>query len=170
MESLTTAQIQQAFVNCSKRAAAAISVPPLDDVAWPDLDFFAWRNPRMPERAYLAAWIGDELVAIELRSGSGRKVAAVRSSMCDFCHTVHSAGAVRLFAAAKAGQAGRRGDTVGAYICTDLACSAYIRGTKRPGRIQPVSTMTTQERADRVSKALNGFVERILDRTVSGTV
>jgi len=37
----------------------------------------------------------------------------------------------QLFVASRAGAAGKNGNTVGTYICSDLACSLYIRGLRR---------------------------------------
>jgi len=42
----------------------------------------------------------------------------------------HRGTDIALFVAAHAGTAGRQGNTVGTYICADLACSLYIRGIK----------------------------------------
>ena len=161
MEPLSDDEIANGFINLSRRAAKAVQIPDLSAVDWGGLDFFSWRHPRTPDRAYLAIRYDGKPVAVELRAAAGR--AASRTSMCEFCHTVHSMGSVRLFSAAKAGTAGRRGDTLGHYLCADLACSAYVRGRKRPIRVQPATTATPEERAEQVVRAVQGFVHRITD-------
>ena len=70
-----------------------------------------------------------------LRSG-GRAAAAAADStvrrpgagLCNLCHSAREANDVLLFAAPRAGAAGRQGNTVGTYICADLDCSLYARG------------------------------------------
>ncbi|MGH8875906.1 MAG: FBP domain-containing protein [Stackebrandtia sp.] len=164
MKELTVDELRGSFANCSKREAAAIALPDLDVVAWDDLDFLGWRNPRMPQRAYLAVPFAGKVVGLvfrsaERRGGSG----AMRSSMCEFCQTVHSAGGVTLFTAKKSGGAGRKGDSVGTYFCSNLECSLYVRGKKKPARVQPESTMTVEERIDRLLYKVNGIVARIME-------
>ncbi|HZE38309.1 MAG TPA: FBP domain-containing protein [Stackebrandtia sp.] len=166
MNPISAADLRAAFVNCSKREATAVVLPELDAVAWEDLDFLAWRNPRMPQRAYVACWVGDRLVAMVFRAATRRAGdGAMRTSMCEFCHTVHSAGGVTLFTANKSGTAGRRGDSVGTYFCADLDCCLYVRDKKRPKRVQPQSTMTVDERIERLTEKLHGIVSRVLEPT-----
>lgn len=163
MNPLTAAELQSSFVNCSKREAASIPLPELSDLAWSNLDFLAWRNARTPQRAYLIAPTPEGPVGMVFRIAAARNAAgAMRSSMCEFCHTVHSAGGVTLFTAAKAGTRGRRGDSVGSYFCTDLACSLYIRQLKRPRRVQPASTLGEAERIERLRTRLSGVVKNVV--------
>ena len=54
--------------------------------------------------------------------------------------------------APKAGRAGQQGNSVGAYICSDLACSLYVRGKKDAGagaRLHETLTLEEKIRADR---------------------
>lgn len=46
------------------------------------------------------------------------------------CLTTRTAGGVALLTARRTGTAGRQGNTVGQYMCTDLACSLYVRGRR----------------------------------------
>jgi hypothetical protein len=43
-----------------------------------------------------------------------------------------TAGGVTLMTARRAGPDGRQGNSVGQYLCTDLACSLYARGLRAP--------------------------------------
>jgi hypothetical protein len=76
---------------------------------------------------------------------------------------VHSGNGVSLLTARKAGAAGREGNSVGAYMCTDLACPLYIRGRKIPdgtgGRIQ--ESLTVEEQIDRMRGNLAEFVAKV---------
>ncbi|MGH3247747.1 MAG: FBP domain-containing protein [Trebonia sp.] len=137
MESLTEQEIRAAFVNCSKGEAKRLHVPrDLAGQPWDDLDFLGWRDPQAPDRAYLVADLGNGFgdglgngpVAIALRSPAsapGQK----RTNLCSICLTSH-VGGVTLMVAPRSGKAGQQGNSVGAYICGDLACSLYTRGRK----------------------------------------
>jgi hypothetical protein len=129
VEPLTEQDIRAAFVNCSKGEAKRLHVPRnLAEQPWDDLDFLGWRDPQAPNRAYLVADLGDGPLAIALRSparASGQK----RANMCSICLTSH-VGGVSLMVASRTGKAGQQGNSVGAYLCGDLACSLYTRGKK----------------------------------------
>jgi hypothetical protein len=128
VEALTEQEIRAAFVNCSKGEAKRLHVPrDLAGQPWDDLDFLGWRDPGAPDRAYLVADLGDGPVAITLRSAAapGHK----RANLCSICLTGH-VGGVSLLVAPRTGKAGQQGNSVGAYICGDLACSLYTRGKK----------------------------------------
>lgn len=127
---VTEAQIRASFVNCSKGDARRLSVPSdLDRRDWEALDFLGWSDDTFAGRAYVVAPGGDGIIGVALRHASS---SSRRAQMCTVCQTTHPSGGVALMTAAKAGAAGRKGDSVGAYICSDLACSAYARGTRTP--------------------------------------
>jgi hypothetical protein len=69
---------------------------------------------------------------------------------------------VALMVAPRPGASGRNGNTVGTYLCTDLACSLYARHLKRPERVQPVETLSTEKRIERVRTNLDTFVGRVV--------
>lgn len=166
MEPLSETRLRDSFSNCSKGEAARIVLPDLATLPWADLDFLGWRNQRTPQRAHLVTLVDAEPMGLLLRAAENRGTSgAMRSSMCEFCQTVHSGGGVTLFTAKKVGGSGRRGDSVGTYICSNLECSAYIRGRKRPARVQPESTLTEAERIERLTTKLDGFMRRVLDPT-----
>ncbi|GIE94762.1 FBP domain-containing protein [Paractinoplanes rishiriensis] len=161
MEPLTERDIRDSFVNCSKGEASRIKMPPdLAATPWADLDFLGWTDPGAPLRALLVLPSREGIV---LRRPESRRTTAMRSSMCRVCLTGHSSDGVTLFVAALAGPAGRQGNTVGEYICSDLACSLYLRGKRQPrGRlVRPEESLTLDERVDRALTNLNGFVKRV---------
>jgi hypothetical protein len=161
MEPLTEQQIRASFVNCSKGEASRIKMPDLTAVPWRDLDFLGWSDPAAPQRALI---VTAELEGIVLRRPDSRRTSAMRSSMCRVCYTGHTADGVTLFVAPLAGPAGRNGNTVGEYLCSDLACSLYLRGKRQPrGRlVRQEETLTLDERVDRAMTNLNGFVKRVV--------
>ncbi|TCO61025.1 FBP domain-containing protein [Actinocrispum wychmicini] len=163
MRPVTERDIRASFVNCTKGEAKRLTVPrDLAGRPWDDLDFLGWQDPAAPERAYIVAEDGDGFVGVALRRAaqSGR----VRRGMCALCLTTHTAGGVSLMTARKAGRDGQQGNSVGSYMCTDLACSLYLRGKKdvEPGARLPES-LTLAEQVDRTLANLAGFL-----RTVTG--
>ncbi|MER5451710.1 FBP domain-containing protein [Streptomyces sp. NPDC002764] len=161
MEPLTEQEIRAAFVNCTKGEAKRLHVPrDLADRSWEDLDYLGWRDPQAPGRAYLAAELDARPVAVVLRT-SGAGSWQTRRSMCSICLTVHSGG-VSLMVAPKAGRAGQQGNSVGAYLCDDLACSLYVRGRKDAdagGRMH--ETITLEEKIRRTVANLAAFVAKV---------
>ncbi|WP_433292338.1 FBP domain-containing protein [Actinoplanes sp. CA-030573] len=161
MEPLTEPQIRGGLANCSKGEAGRIKLPDLAAVPWRDLDFLGWTDPGAPQRAVI---VMPDATGIVLRRPESRRTSALRSSMCRVCYTGHSSDGVTLFVAPLAGASGRQGNTVGEYICSDLACSLYLRGKRQPrGRlVRQEETLTLDERVDRAMTNLNGFVKRVL--------
>jgi hypothetical protein len=88
---------------------------------------------------------------------------AARSSMCQVCLTSHASGGVSLFTAPRAGAAGRNGNSLGEYLCSDLACSLYLRGKRQPRArlVKYEETLTTDEKIDRAVEKLAAFVQRV---------
>ncbi|MER7811993.1 FBP domain-containing protein [Streptomyces sp900116325] len=161
MKPLTEQEIRAAFVNCTKGEVKRLSVPrDLAERPWGDLDFFGWRDPQAPDRAYLAIELDGRLVALALRCPSAASW-QMRRSMCSMCVTTHTGG-VSLMVAAKAGRAGQQGNSVGAYICSDLACSLYVRGKKDAGvggRLH--ESLTLEEKIQRTVVNLAGFIAKV---------
>ena len=80
---------------------------------------------------------------------------------CNLCHTGHPAEGVSLFVAPRTGAAGKNGNTVGTYICADLACSLYIRGL-RPSTLPQGETLSVEARVQRLKGRLAAFVDKAL--------
>ncbi|MFC9584267.1 FBP domain-containing protein [Streptomyces yangpuensis] len=164
MEPLSEKQIRASFVNCTKGEAARMRLP-LDfaDSPWEDLDFLGWVDPGAPLRAHLVVPREEGPLGISLRVPSVGRTSAVKSSLCQICLTGHASSGVTLLAAPLAGARGREGNTVGTYICADLACSLYVRGKRQPklraGRQE--ESLTLDERLARMEGNLNGFVSRV---------
>ena len=161
MEPLTEQEIRTAFVNCSKGEAKRLHVPrDLAELPWDDLDFLGWRDPQAPDRAYLVADLGEGPVAITLRSPASRP-GQKRANLCSICLTSH-VGGVTLMVAPRTGKAGQQGNSVGAYLCGDLACSLYTRGKKFTAsstRFQ--EKLTLAEQVDRNVANLTAFLAKV---------
>jgi hypothetical protein len=161
MEPLTEQEIRAAFVNCTKGEAKRLSVPrDLAERPWEDLDYLGWRDPQAPDRAYLVAVLDGRPTALALR-GSAAGSWQSRRSMCSLCLTTHSGG-VSLMVARRAGKAGQQGNSVGAYMCDDLACSLYVRGKKDAGAGARLhETLTLDEKIRRTVTNLAAFVAKV---------
>ncbi|MFD5465668.1 FBP domain-containing protein [Kitasatospora sp. NPDC127059] len=159
MKPMTEPEIRAAFVNCSKGEAKRLYVPrDLPDLPWDDLDFLGWRDPQAPDRAYLAAEVDGRAVAVALRSSNAASWQA-RRSICSLCVTTHTGG-VSLLVAPLAGKAGKQGNSVGAYMCADLACSLYVRGKREVGtRLH--ESLTVEEKIRRTTANLAAFVAKV---------
>ena len=88
----------------------------------------------------------------------------MKSSLCQICLTGHASSGVTLLAAPLSGARGREGDTVGVYICADLACPLYLRGKRQPklrtGRYE--ESLGLDERIARMVGNLDAFVARVI--------
>ncbi|MDR3082590.1 MAG: FBP domain-containing protein [Streptomyces sp.] len=161
MKPLTEQEIRSAFVNCTKGEAKRLSVPrDLAEQPWDDLDFFGWRDPQAPDRAYLATELDGRPVALALRCPSSSP-GQMRRSMCRMCMTTHTGG-VSLMVAAKAGKAGQQGTSVGTYMCSDLACPLYVRGKKDAGMGARLhESLTLEEKIERTVANLAAFIAKV---------
>ncbi len=161
MKPLTEPEIRAAFVNCTKGEASRLNVPrDLAERPWDDLDFLGWRDPQAPDRAYLVAELDGRPVAVALRASSAAAWQA-RRSICSLCVTPHSGG-VSLLVAPRAGKAGKQGNSVGAYMCADLACSLYVRGKKEVGT-KFHESLTVEEKVHRTVTNLAAFVAKVTE-------
>jgi hypothetical protein len=159
MKSLTERDIRSSLVNCTKGEAKRLAVPrDLAERPWDDLDFFGWRDTAAPDRAYLVAESGDGFVGVALRRATP-PAGQVRRGMCSLCLTTHTGDGVSLMTARKATQ---RDNSVGAYMCSDLACSLYLRGKKDAGpggRIH--ESLALSEKIERTMANLAAFLDRV---------
>ncbi|MEU5526933.1 FBP domain-containing protein [Micromonospora chersina] len=160
MTPLTEPDIRASFVNCTKGEVKRLALPrDLAERPWADLDFLGWRDPAAAERAYLVAESGTGLLGVALRVAP--QTGRVRRSMCSLCLTTHTGDGVSLMTARKAGRDGRAGNSVGSYLCTDLACSLYLRGKKNAGRRLDES-ITLAEKIDRSAANLAAFLQQVV--------
>ncbi|KFF98460.1 FBP domain-containing protein [Streptomyces europaeiscabiei] len=164
MKPLTEPDIRSSFVNCSKGEAKRISLPrDLEQRPWEHLDFLGWRDPGAPDRSYLVTERAGRPVGVTLRFPSAQR-GFLHRSMCSLCLTTHRGGGVSLMTARKAGAAGREANSVGLYMCADLACSLYVRGRKAldtGSRFE--ESLTTEEQIARTVGNLSAFLQKLYD-------
>lgn len=161
MKPVTERDIRSSFVNCTKGEAKRLAVPrELGEQPWDDLDFLGWRDPAAPDRAYLVAETGRGLVGIAMRRATP-PAGQARRNMCALCLTSHTGGGVALMTARKAR---KHDNSVGIYICDDLACSLYLRGRKDAGfgsRIR--ESLSLDEQVARTMANLTGFLAKVTE-------
>lgn len=122
---VTERDIRASFVNASRKEASSLSLPPtFAEIDFDRLDYLGWTDPRMPRRAYVVASDGSGPVGMLLQQAEQRTSARAQ---CSWCEDVTLRNDVQLFAARKAGSAGRNGDTLGTLICANFGCSSNVR-------------------------------------------
>ncbi len=126
MKPLLADDIRASFVNLGDGDAARIPLPPLHEVLWNDREYLGWRDPHNRARGYLVHWAGDRAVGLVLRASPASPPPGV-AAMCSLCHSARPSDSITMFSAPRAGEAGINGDSVGTYVCDDLACSHVLR-------------------------------------------
>ena len=157
MKPLTETDIRYSIVNASKGEIKQMPLPGLHEVLWDEREYLGWRDHQAPQRGYLVHWVDDQPIGIMLRAANGSMRSGI-SAMCSLCRTPQPADQVSLFSAARAGQAGRDGNTIATYICADLACSMIIRITPPRSLLQP-------DPAEVIAKRADGLLTRVISFT-----
>ena len=93
-------------------------------------------------------------------AGTGRPL--VPGSTCHSVLVEKDGDQVRLFTAARSGESGRNGNTVGTYICADLACSLIIRITPPASVMQPDPAAVVAARAEGLYTRVRNFTADIM--------
>lgn len=161
MEPMTEQQIRASVVNGAPGEADRMPLPGLHEVVWADREYLGWRDPGSPSRGYLVYWLDDAPVGISLRASEVRLRPG--SAICSLCNTPQPAGQVTMFSAARAGEAGRAGNSVGTYICADLACSLLIRIAPPSYDWMPDVASVIAERIDGLRARVRSFGGRVLE-------
>lgn len=161
MKPMTEAEIRGSLVNARPGEAERMPVPGLHEVVWDDREYLGWRDPGSPQRGYLVYWRGEEPVGIVLRASEVRLRPG--SAICSLCHTPQPAGQVTMFSAPRAGEAGRAGNSVGTYICADLACSLLIRIAPPAHDGMPAASEVIAGRAAGLEARVHSFAGRVLE-------
>jgi len=145
--------IRASFINASLGEIERISLPGLHEVLWENREYLGWRDPSAYQRGYLVHWKGESAVGIALRASEFSLQNGI-SAMCSLCRIAQPSDQVSLFSAARAGRAGRDGNTVGTYICDDLACSHLIR-------ILPPTSLMQPSREELIARRAEGLLARV---------
>jgi hypothetical protein len=154
---LTEKQVRRSFVNCSRGEAEGLTLPRgFDALDWAELEVLGWRDPKAPLRGYLVLEVDDAPVGIAVRAADSR-MSSRTAATCLLCQTTQPGDGVSLFTARRAGEAGRNGNTVGTYICADLACSHRVRTDIPPWLRERDPDEVVAERAVELRERLLGL-------------
>ena len=161
MHALTETQVRRSFVNCSRGEANGLTLPKgFDGLDWTDLEMLGWRDPKAPLRGYLVLEIDEAPLGIAVRAADTR-MSSRTAAMCLLCQTTQPGDAVSLFTARRTGDAGRNGNTVGTYMCADLACSHRVRTEIPPWLQDRDPAEVVAERAEELRERVQGFVDAV---------
>ncbi|MCU1468931.1 MAG: hypothetical protein JWQ39_80 [Glaciihabitans sp.] len=161
MESLTEDQIRASFVNASSDVINRMPLPGLHETVWGEREYLGWLDPTFPQRGYIVYWRDGTPFGMVLRSASSTMSRGI-SAMCSLCRTHQPGSQVSLFTVPKAGQAGRDGNTIGTYICSDLACSMIIRIVPPPSAFLPDPSEVVSDRTSGLLARLDNFTKDLL--------
>jgi hypothetical protein len=161
MRPLTIPEIRASMVNATEAEVERMPMPGLHEMVWEEREYLGWRDPSLAQRGYLVYWRGDEPVGLVLRAATSPLRAG--AAICSLCNTGQPGGQVTLFSAPRAGAAGRRGDSVGTYICADLSCSLLIRIAPRHHEQIGSPGEVLARKARRLETRLDAFVTRVLE-------
>ncbi|WP_139418167.1 FBP domain-containing protein [Agromyces laixinhei] len=162
MQALGEHDVRALFGNANSAELEALSLPVRFFVTeWAPLDAFGWRDPRTPSRGYLVTELEGRPVGIVLRAAD-RTGSRHRAALCNLCHTQQPADQVELFTARRAGAAGERGDSIGTYICADLACQETVRLGRPPAPSEVQPSAHELERIDGLARRTRAFVADVL--------
>lgn len=161
MKPLSAQDIRDSMVNATQGEVERMPLPGLHEVLWSDREYLGWRDPRAPRRGFLVHWVDDRPIGVMLRAAEGSLRSGI-SAMCSLCRIAQPSDQVSLYTAARAGQAGRDGNTIGTYICADLGCSLIIRILPPASPVQPDPQRVLADRSDGLLNRVRSFTADVL--------
>ncbi|GAB2528473.1 FBP domain-containing protein [Paramicrobacterium agarici] len=157
---LTENQIRSSLVNATKRERNQLTLPDLDTLDWDARDFLGWRDAKFPKLGYVVTVIDDEPVGVLLKLADGR---TLTRPQCSWCEDVHLPNDVVFFVAKRAGDAGRKGDTVGTLACAEFQCNVNARKRPRTAYVGFDVEAAKQQRIDAMRNNVTRFVAGVRD-------
>lgn len=125
MQPLTHQQIIDSFRGVTRSELKRVTFPSgFDETDFEALDFYGWRDRKIPRRGYICVPHEGDLVALMLTRADA---VPKRRAMCAWCRDVNLTSAAVMFSTRRAGPAGRRGDTIGVLVCEDFSCPRNAR-------------------------------------------
>ncbi|WP_296192251.1 FBP domain-containing protein [uncultured Microbacterium sp.] len=128
MHALTEAQIASSLINATQSERKNITVPEnFGETAWDAIDFYGFRDRKLALAGYVIVELDGVPTGLVLRQAESTPRARAQ---CSWCNDIKLPNDVVLFTAKRAGDAGRKGDTVGTLVCDRFQCNVNAR--KRP--------------------------------------
>lgn len=163
MRALTEPEVRAAFINATDDEQRSIEMPhDFVLIDWDFHDFLAWRDPASSKRGGVLVQAGDDVVAVVLHASDAGRAS---SGMCNICHTMQPGNQVALFSARKTGPAGRRGDSIGTYMCADLSCHENVRLAHPLAPNEVRAEGQVDMRLDGTRRRMERFVARVQEET-----
>ncbi|NHU84834.1 FBP domain-containing protein [Kocuria sp. JC486] len=160
MLTYTETQIRKSFINCSKGEAQRINLPKDVLDGWESRIFLAWIDPKAPQNGYMVAETEDGLRGIVLQKKAGK--GSGNAQMCQLCMTLHPGSGISLVSIQRPRTKRDHYNSLGTYVCADLACSDYTQGRKKPDGIRQMDeTLTPEQRAARTLDNVQGLIGRV---------
>ncbi len=161
MRELTADQIRASMVNASEAEIDRMTLPGLHETVWADREYLGWRDPAGSPRGYIVHWVNDRPVGILVRAASSALRPGI-GAMCSLCHTPQPSIQVVMFSAPRGGEAGRDGNSIGTYMCTDLACSIMIRIVPGMSELSLMRDELVARRSAGLQQRLENFTANVL--------
>lgn len=160
MIALTESTVRSSFVNVSLRERKAIVLPAdLAERDWDRLDYFGWRDPKLPLLGFIVAEIDGNAVGLQLRQAEQ----PTRSRpQCSWCSDVTLPNDVVFFSARRAGGAGKAGNTVGTLLCSRFECSANVRRLDPPAYLGHDAEAARDRRIESLRTHVDGFFRDLM--------
>ncbi|MFW0791818.1 FBP domain-containing protein [Gordonia sp. CPCC 205333] len=139
MHAFTQSEILAAFRGATRSEVKRVSFAEnFDEVDFGRLEFYGWRDRKIPRRSYVVVEREDGPVALLLSRAEAKPRGR---AMCSWCNDVNLTNEAVLYTVGRGGSAGRRGSTLGALVCNNFGCSrnarqlppAYHKGTDLDG-------------------------------------
>ena len=162
MRELTAEQIRASMMNASDAEIDRMPLPGLHETVWADREFLGWRDPTGSPRGYIVHWVDDQPVGFMVRAATSTLRPGI-GAMCSLCHTPQPSTQVVMFGAAKGGEAGLDGNSVGTYICADLGCSIMIRIIPGTSELNLTRDDLVAHRSAGLRHRLQNFTANVLD-------
>lgn len=148
-------------MNCTKGEAKRLFVPhDLGERSWGDLDFFGWRDPRAPGRAYLATELDGRLVALALPLR--RFLADTAQHVLDVHHDPHRR---RLADGRREGGQSRAARQLGGCLHMQRPRLPAVRAGEKDagvgGRLH--ESLTLEEKIQRTTTNLAAFIAKVTE-------
>ena len=160
MRALTEQQIRSSLINASRSEAADIALPlNFHSIDWDRLDYFGWRDRKAGRRAYVFTWLDDEPVGVLLQQTG---TLPRHRAQCSWCDDILLSNEVVFYGAQRAGESGRRGDSIGTLICGDFGCSATVRARPPLVYVGFDFDAVREQRMSRLRQHVVGFVHAVL--------
>jgi hypothetical protein len=157
---LTEQQIRDSFINASRKEVSDLMLPlDFETIAWDRLDYFGWRDRKASRRAYIVVWLDDSPVGILLQQANTMPRSRAQ---CSWCQDINLTNEVVFYGTKRAGDAGRKGDTIGTLICANFGCSANVRKHPPIAYVGFDVEAARQKRIVGLGERARGFVREVL--------